>query len=306
MTETRRIRKAVFPVAGLGTRFLPATKSMPKELLPVVDKPVIHYAVDEAREAGIEQFIFVSSRGKSAMEDHFDRAPELEATLEARGKTEGLEQLRQSNVNAGDMVFVRQQEPLGLGHAIWCARHIVGDEPFAVLLPDDMVLAQPSCISQLIKAHEQVGGGSMIAVQDVPAEDTRKYGILDLEAEVTPGVFRARGIVEKPEPDVAPSTIAAIGRYVLEPSIFEYLDRKVLGAGNEIQLTDAIAQTMGSAPLHGCRFDGMRYDCGDKLGFLKANIASALLRPDLADGLSEFMREVLADEAMRVRDQSAA
>ncbi len=289
---SKRVRKAVFPVAGLGTRFLPATKSMPKELLPVVDKPVIHYAVDEARAAGIEQFIFVSSRGKTAMEDHFDRSFELEETLRKRGRDADLKRLQDGLVNSGDLVFVRQQEPLGLGHAVWCARHIVGNEPFAVLLPDDIVMSDPPCIKELIDAHETLGRSHVIAVQDVPQEHTSRYGILDVEAEVSPGLVRAKGIVEKPKPEDAPSTTAAIGRYVLDPAVFDYLDKGVQGAGNEIQLTDAIAATMDVAPLHGCHFKGERYDCGDKLGFLQANIAFALQRPDLADGLRAFMREM--------------
>ncbi len=289
---SRRVRKAVFPVAGLGTRFLPATKSMPKELLPVVDKPVIHYAVDEARAAGIEQFIFVSSRGKTAMEDHFDRSFELEETLRKRGREADLARLQDALVNSGDLVFVRQQEPLGLGHAVWCARHIVGDEPFAVLLPDDIVMSDPPCIAELIDAHEKIGRSHVVAVQDVSREHTSRYGILDPDVEVAANLVRAKGIVEKPKPEDAPSTTAAIGRYVLDPAVFEHLDKRVQGAGNEIQLTDAIAATMDVAPLHGCHFKGERYDCGDKLGFLKANIAFALQRPDLADGLREFMSEM--------------
>lgn len=289
---SQRVRKAVFPVAGLGTRFLPATKSIPKELLPVVDKPVIHYAVDEARAAGIEQFIFVSSRGKTPMEDHFDRSFELEETLRKRGRDEDLKRLQDTLVNSGDLVFVRQQEPLGLGHAVWCARHIVGDEPFAVLLPDDIVMSDPPCIAELIDAHASLGPSHVIAVQDVPREHTNRYGILDLDAQVSPNIVRAKGIVEKPKPEDAPSTTAAIGRYVLDPSVFNHLDKRVQGTGNEIQLTDAIAATMDVAPLHGCHFKGERYDCGDKLGFLKANIAFALQRPDLAEGLRAFMREL--------------
>jgi UTP--glucose-1-phosphate uridylyltransferase len=288
----RRVRKAVFPVAGLGTRFLPATKSMPKELLPVVDKPVIHYAVDEARAAGIEQFIFVSSRGKTAMEDHFDSAFELEETLRQRGKLEELDRLQKTLVNSGDLVFVRQQQPLGLGHAVWCARKIVGDEPFAVMLPDDIVMSDPPCIKELIDAHEEIGRSHVIAVQDVPREHTSRYGILDPEGDADSRIIRAKGIVEKPDPADAPSTVAAIGRYVLDPAVFAHLDKGVEGAGNEIQLTDAIAATMDVAPLHGCRFHGDRYDCGDKLGFLKANIAFALERPDLADGLRAFMKDM--------------
>jgi len=257
----QRVRKAVFPVAGLGTRFLPATKSMPKELLPVVDKPVIHYAVDEAKAAGIEQFIFVTSRGKSAMEDHFDRAPELEATLQDRGKEEALAVLRDSVVNEGDMTFVRQ--------------------------------GTKTCVGQLVEAHAAIGTCHMIAVQEVDREATNKYGIFDPETDASSKVFRARGMVEKPKPEDAPSNIAAIGRYVLDPVIFAHLDQKKRGAGNEIQLTDSIAQTMDTAPLYGCQFDGVRYDCGDKLGFLKANIASGLGREDLSAGLKQFMREML-------------
>ena len=292
---TKRIRKAVFPVAGLGTRFLPATKSMPKELLPVVDKPLIQYAVEEAFAAGIEQIIFVSSRGKNAMEDHFDRSPELEETLSSRNKTEGLSAVQNATIDSGDIVFVRQNKPLGLGHAIWCARHVIGNEPFAVLLPDDIVLGDHSCIGQLVEAYKAIDGGNIIAVQEVAPEHTRMYGILDPEGDTSSRVFRAKGMVEKPEPDVAPSRIAAIGRYVLEPSIFAALDRKEIGAGNEIQLTDAIAAVMDASPLHGCHFDGTRYDCGDKLGFLKANIAQALRREDLADGLRNFMNDTMTD-----------
>ena len=285
-----RIRTAVFPVAGLGTRFLPATKTMPKEMLTVLDKPLIQYAVDEARAAGIERFVFVSARGKTAMEDHFDRNAELEAALESRGKVEALKVLRAAQIDPGAMVFVRQQEPLGLGHAVWCARHIVGDEPFAVLLPDDLVLG-PSCIGGLVEAYGKVGRSHIIAVEDVPREHTNRYGILEPEAEVAPGLFRAKGIVEKPAPEDAPSTTAAIGRYILDPAVFGHLEKGVRGAGNEIQLTDAIAATMNVAPLHGCAFSGVRYDCGDKLGFLTANVAAGLAREDMAEGLRAFLAE---------------
>ena len=289
---TRPIRKAVFPVAGLGTRFLPATKAVPKELLPVVDKPVLQYAVEEARAAGIQEFIFVSSRGKSIMEDHFDVHPELQAVLERKGKTDALAALHESTLASGCMTIVRQGKPLGLGHAIWCARHAIGDEPFAVLLPDEVVLDR-SCIAELVEAHARVGNGHVLAVQSVPREKTALYGILDPEGDVTDGLFRARGMVEKPEPDQAPSTFAATGRYILEPSIFAFLDRKVEGAGGEIQLTDAIAATLDESPLYGCAFTGVRYDCGDKLGFLKANIAAGLQRKELHDDLRIFLREQL-------------
>ena len=290
----RLIRKAVFPVAGLGTRFLPATKAMPKELLPVVDKPVLQYAVEEAKAAGIEEFIFVSSRGKGIMEDHFDAHPELQAALEHKGKTDALEILRESTLPSGSMTIVRQGQPLGLGHAVWCARHAVGDEPFAVLLPDEVVLDR-SCIAELVEAHGEIGTGHVLAVQDVPREKTSMYGILDPEGDTSGTVFRATGMVEKPKPDDAPSTFAATGRYVLEPSIFAYLDRQEKGAGGEIQLTDAIAGTMDDAPLYGCSFAGTRYDCGDKLGFLKANIAAGLARDGLAEDLRTFLCEQLGE-----------
>ena len=289
---TRRIRKAVFPVAGLGTRFLPATKAMPKELLPVVDKPVLQYAVEEAKAAGIEEFIFVSSRGKGMMEDHFDAHPELQAALERKNKVEALEALAASTLPSGSMTIVRQGQPLGLGHAVWCARHAVGDEPFAVLLPDEVVLDH-SCIAELVEAHAKIGKGHVLAVQDVPREKTSMYGILDPDGEMADGVFRAKGMVEKPDPDVAPSTFAATGRYILEPSVFAYLDKQEKGAGGEIQLTDAIAGTMGDAPLYGCSFAGRRFDCGDKLGFLMANVAAGLARDGLGNDLRAFLRDQL-------------
>jgi len=291
---TRPIRKAVFPVAGLGTRFLPATKSMPKELLPVVDKPVLQYAVEEARAAGIEEFIFVSSRGKSIMEDHFDAHPELREALVRKRKDAAIEALDASTLDSGSMTVVRQGQPLGLGHAVWCARHAVGDEPFAVLLPDEVVLDR-SCIAELVEAHGRIGKGHVLAVQDVPREKTSMYGILDPDGDIEDGLFRAKGMVEKPDPAAAPSTYAATGRYVLEPSVFAYLDRQEKGAGDEIQLTDAIAATLDDAPLYGCAFTGTRYDCGDKLGFLKANIAAGLAREELSDELRAFLREQLAD-----------
>jgi len=292
MTMTRPVRKAVFPVAGMGTRFLPATKAIPKELLPVVDKPVLQYAVEEARAAGVEEFIFVSSRGKGMMVDHFDDYPELRGTLERAGKTEALEAVIHSTLDSGSMTVVRQGQPLGLGHAIWCARNVVGDEPFAVLLPDEVMFGG-SCIAELVEAHGKIGKGHVLAVQNVAREKTSMYGILDPEGDTSEPVFRARGMVEKPDPASAPSTFAAIGRYVLEPSVFRYLDRQLAGAGGEIQLTDAIAGTMDDAPLYGCSFTGTRYDCGNKLGFLKANIAGGLARDDLGDDLRMFLREQL-------------
>lgn len=277
-----KVKKAVFPVAGMGTRFLPATKVMPKELLPVVDKPLIQYVVEEAAAAGVEEFIFVTSRGKAAIEDHFDIAYELHATLEARGKAEALATLNDILKEPGKIKSVRQMQPLGLGHAVWCARDLVGDEPFAVISPDDLVLTQGSCIGELIEAHEQTGG-NVVAVEDVPREQTSRYGILDTPnaADRLPEI---QGLVEKPKPEEAPSTLSIIGRYVLLPEVFDHLAKHERGAGNEIQLTDAMAKMIGKYPFHGLRFAGERFDCGDKLGWLQANMAYALAREDLGDG----------------------
>ncbi len=274
-----RVRKAIFPVGGLGTRFLPATKSMPKEMLPVVDKPLIQYAVEEAQAAGIEEFIFVTGRGKTTIEDHFDHSFELEKTLEERGKTAELEELRRWLPKPGRVAYTRQMAPMGLGHAVWCARDLVGNEPFAVLLADDLILAQTSCLKQMVDAYPEVRG-NMIAVMDVPRAHTKRYGIVD------PGrddgrLVQVKGLIEKPAPDQAPSTCAVIGRYILEPSVFRHLDKGTKGAGGEIQLTDALAAMLGSAPFHGLRFEGKRFDCGDKVGFFEANVAFALARPDI-------------------------
>lgn len=284
----KKVRKAVFPVGGMGTRFLPATKALPKEMLPIVDQPLIQYAVDEARAAGIEQFIFVTGRGKSAIEDHFDHSYELNDLLSARGKTDVVESLTSSILHAGQVSYTRQQEPLGLGHAVWCARHLVGDEPFAILLADDFVRAGTPCLKQMIDAFETTGG-NVVAVMDVPKEQTNRYGILDPGAE-DGRLVEIKGLVEKPEPAAAPSTLSIIGRYVLMPEVFTHLDRKERGAGGEIQLTDAMAKMIGETPFHGFRFDGVRYDCGDKLGFLDATLAVALDRPDLSDGLRRLMQ----------------
>ncbi len=284
---SRRVRTAVFPVAGLGTRFLPATKSMPKEMLTVVDKPLIQYAIEEAREAGIDRLVLVTGRGKSAIEDHFDESFELNATLAERGRDAALADLSRMVPKAGEVLYTRQQRPLGLGHAVWCARELVGDEPFAVLLADDLILARRGCLAQMVEAHEKVGG-NMLAVMEVAAEHTARYGI------VSPGpddgrLVEVEGLVEKPRPEVAPSRLAVIGRYILEPDVFDHLNLMERGAGNEIQLTDAMAKMIGDMPFHGLRFEGRRFDCGDKAGFLEANIAFALDREDMADAVREFL-----------------
>jgi UTP--glucose-1-phosphate uridylyltransferase len=279
------VRKAVFPVAGLGTRFLPATKAIPKEMLTVVDRPLIQYAVEEAREAGIEEMIFVTSRGKDALEDHFDIAYELEAVMEGRGKS--LEPLAATRFPPGSIVSVRQQRPLGLGHAVWCARDVIGDEPFAVLLPDDLMVGRPGCLAQMVAAYEKVGG-NIVCAQDVPRDRTASYGI------ITPGaqdgrLTEVRGLVEKPKPDDAPSTLAVVGRYILQPEIMEILADIGKGAGGEIQLTDGMAALIGEQPFHAVTFDGDRHDCGDAKGFVVANLALALARDDVAPAVRAFL-----------------
>jgi UTP--glucose-1-phosphate uridylyltransferase len=285
---TGTIRKAVLPVGGLGTRFLPATKSIPKEMLPVVDKPLIQYGVEEARKAGIEEIIFVTSRGKAAIEDHFDYHFELMETLEARGKKAELGLASAMQSAAGNISFTRQPQALGLGHAVWCARHLVGREPFAVILPDDLVLHAEGCLAQLVEAYNEVGG-NLVAVEDVPREQTMKYGILDV-VEDDGRLARAKGLVEKPKPADAPSTLSIIGRYILQPEVFDELDRQDKGAGGEIQLTDAMARTIRNQPFHGLRFQGRRFDCGSKAGFLEANIAYALEREDLRDTARDIIK----------------
>ena len=287
-----KIKKAVFPVAGLGTRFLPATKAMPKEMLIVVDKPIIQYAVEEAFAAGIEQIIFVTGSGKGALEDHFDSDLELEQTLESREKTELLKTVKSLEHSSGTIVYTRQSEPLGLGHAIWCARHIVGDEPFAVLLADDLIRSEVPVIHQMIQQFDRLRA-SMVATIEVPPDETKRYGI------ITPGLkvdtsIRIESMVEKPEPDKAPSNLAIIGRYILTPQIFKYLGKKEKGAGGEIQLTDAIGQLLKEEPVFGFTFEGTRYDCGDKAGFQLANIAFALDRPELRDALLPRLKKMLA------------
>ena len=276
----QRVRKAVLPVAGLGTRFLPATKAMPKEMLTVVDRPLIQYAVEECLAAGIEEFIFVTGRNKSALEDHFDAAYELEATLELRRKGPELKQTQDATIKAGNAIFTRQQKPLGLVHAVWCARPWIGSEPFAVLLPDELTIGSPTCTAQLVAAHEKTGG-SVIAVMDVPREQTRSYGIAAIKTEKD-GLAEITGLVEKPKPEEAPSTLALIGRYVLLPEVFDHLDKHETGAGGEIQLTDALAKMIGGKPFHALRYSGRRYDCGSRIGFLEANVAVALHRADTA------------------------
>lgn len=288
----RPIKKAIFPVAGLGTRFLPATKSMPKEMLTVIDKPLIQYAVEEAKASGIEEFIFVTGRGKTAIEDFFDYSYELNHTLESRGKTEDLDKVNEVVLDPGKVIYTRQQEPLGLGHAVWCARHLIGDEPFAVLLADDMILAKTPCLKQMIDHYP---GGNMATIMEVPHEATQQYGILDCDfgdSQIIP----ARGLVEKPNPDQAPSQYAIIGRYILTPEIFDILDQKVSGAGGEIQLTDALQKLIGTVPFNGYKFEGERYDCGTHHGFLETVVNFALSREDTRD----TMKNIIADISQKL------
>lgn len=288
----QRVRKAVLPVAGLGTRFLPATKAVPKELLTVVDRPLIQYAVEECLAAGIDEFVFVTGRNKGAIEDHFDLSYELEDTLAQRGnKAAELQQTQAATLKQGNAIFTRQQKPLGLGHAVWCARHWIGNEPFAVLLPDELTLGSPNCTARLVEAHGHTGG-SVVAVMDVPREHTNRYGIAAVEKEKN-GLSEITGMVEKPKPQDAPSTLALIGRYVLMPEVFEYLDKKEAGAGGEIQLTDAMAKMIGVSPFHALRYDGQRYDCGHRQGFLEANVAVSLHRADTAAETREMLNRLL-------------
>ncbi len=285
------VRKAVFPVAGLGTRFLPATKVMPKEMLTIVDKPLIQYAVEEAMDAGIDEFVLVTGRGKHLMEDHFDHAYELEAILTERGKEAELGEVERHTPDPGRMSYTRQRRPLGLGHAVWCARQFIAGEPFAVLLPDDLIQAEPGCLKQMVAAYAEVGG-NVVAVEDVPREHTDRYGILDVATD-DGRLARAKGLVEKPKPADAPSTLSIIGRYILQPEVFDHLDRFETGAGGEIQLTDAMAKTMDTIPFHGVRFQGRRFDCGTKLGFVAANVAFAAARSDLRGDIREILKDIL-------------
>ena len=285
---TSPVRKAIFPVGGLGTRFLPATKSMPKEMLPVVDKPLIQYAVEEAAAAGIEEFIFVTGRGKAAIEDHFDVSYELEKTLAERGKDDVLSAVRPIGLEPGQISYTRQMDPQGLGHAVWCARHHVGDEPVAVLLADDLVMSKTPCLAQLVDVHKQTGG-NVVAVEEIPYEHTDRYGVLDVGTD-DGRLASVRGLVEKPNPKESPSRLAIIGRYVLLPEVFEHLSRFERGAGGEIQLTDAMAKMIGGSEFHGLRFEGQRFDCGNKIGFLEANLAFALKRDELRDDIADILK----------------
>ena len=291
------VKKAIFPVGGLGTRFLPATKSMPKEMLPVVDKPLIQYAVEEAAEAGIEEFIFVTGRGKSAIEDHFDHSMELEQTLQSRDKKEALKLVQSMMREPGSVAYIRQQEPKGLGHAVWCARHLIGDEPVAILLADDLILpkkGQKGCLAEMVEAWSKTGG-NMVASMSVAPEQTASYGI------ITPGenaegmagpLTEVKGLVEKPKPEDAPSTLAVVGRYIIESGVFAELDKQDSGAGGEIQITDSLARRIGHVPFHSLNFSGTRYDCGSKIGFLEANIAFALARDDLSSDLTQWLKDL--------------
>lgn len=295
------VRKAIFPVGGLGTRFLPATKSMPKEMLPVVDKPLIHYAFEEARAAGIEQFIFVTGRNKHAIEDHFDHVYELQTHLSVTQKRRELDRISEWLPDAGNISFTRQQQPRGLGHAVWCARHLIGDEPFAVILADDMVLAKQGCLAQMVAAH-RTSGGNMLGVMDIPREKTASYGIVDIDSKTKTGnkkLVLAKGLVEKPAPEKAPSTLSIIGRYILQPEIFSVLEKQKPGAGGEIQLTDAIAKLIKTDDVFGYRFDGVRYDCGSLVGFVAANVAYALDRKEITATMTDELRAVFTRAGIR-------
>ncbi len=288
----KKVTKAVFPVAGMGTRFLPATKSIPKEIMTLVDRPLIQYAIDEARAAGIKEFIFVTSKGKSALEDYFDHSPELESTLRKAGKDELLEILKETNMDSGAIAYLRQNRPLGLGHAVWCARRLIGDEPFAVLLPDDVIAAEKPCLQQMMEAYEQTGGNIVAAMEVAPAK-TSSYGVLDI-AEDMGAIVQVKGMVEKPKAEDAPSNLAVIGRYILQPKVLNNLNKLKQGAGGEIQLTDAIAEETKAGKVYGYRFRGQRYDCGSKAGFLQATVAFGLARPDLRDEFGAYLQDMMA------------
>ncbi|MBB5721377.1 UTP--glucose-1-phosphate uridylyltransferase [Loktanella ponticola] len=291
----RKVTKAIFPVAGMGTRFLPATKSVPKEIMTLVDKPLVQYAIDEAREAGIKEFIFVTSRGKGALEDYFDHSPQLEQSLRKAGKLDLLDILKSTNMDSGAIAYIRQHKALGLGHAVWCARRLIGNEPFAVMLPDDVIAGETGCLKQMIDAYEETGG-AMVATMEVAPEATSSYGILDADNDGSQ-LVKARGMVEKPAAGEAPSNLAVIGRYIITPKVLNNLSKISEGAGGELQLTDAIAQEIVEGrDVFGFKFKGERYDCGSKAGFLQATVAFALARPELRGELSAYLRETVAPQ----------
>jgi UTP--glucose-1-phosphate uridylyltransferase len=288
----KKVTKAIFPVAGMGTRFLPATKSVPKEIMTLVDRPLVQYAIDEARAAGIKEFIFVTSRGKSALEDYFDQHQILEQELRKKGKDELLETLKETNMESGAIAYIRQHKALGLGHAVWCARRLIANEPFAVMLPDDVIAAETPCLQQMVEAYEETGG-NMVAAMEVPPEKASSYGVLDV-AEENGQVIKVKGMVEKPKADEAPSNLAVIGRYILSPTVLQNLNKMKHGAGGEIQLTDAIAEDIERQNnVHGFRFRGQRFDCGSKAGFLQATVAFALARDDLRDDLARYLEDIV-------------
>jgi UTP--glucose-1-phosphate uridylyltransferase len=289
----KRVTKAIFPVAGLGTRFLPATKCVPKEIMTLVDRPLIQYAIDEARAAGIKEFIFVTSRGKSALEDYFDIAPELERTLRKKGKLDMLEELKSTNMESGAIAYIRQHKALGLGHAVWCARRLVANEPFAVILPDDVIAAETPCLQQMVEAHEETGG-CMVAAMEVPKDKASSYGVIDIKEDFG-SMVSVKGLVEKPAADEAPSNLAIIGRYILTPRIMQNLNKIKSGSGGEVQLTDAIdAELKSGHDVFGYRFRGQRFDCGSKAGFLQATVAFGLARDDLRGEFDTYLRELMS------------
>ncbi|MGH1411981.1 MAG: UTP--glucose-1-phosphate uridylyltransferase GalU [Pelagimonas sp.] len=289
----KKVTKAIFPVAGMGTRFLPATKSVPKEIMTLVDRPLVQYAIDEARAAGIKEFIFVTSRGKGALEDYFDHAPQLEQELRKKGKDDLLDTLKSTNMDSGEIAYIRQHRALGLGHAVWCARRLIHNEPFAVMLPDDVIAAEKPCLQQMVEAYEETGG-NMVAAMEVPAEKASSYGVLDVEEDMG-SIVKVKGMVEKPAAGKAPSNLAVIGRYILSPDVFRHLNKIKSGAGGEIQLTDAIAREISDGSgVYGYRFRGQRFDCGSKSGFLQATVSFGLSRDDLKDDLEGYLHEIMA------------
>jgi len=289
----KKVTKAIFPVAGLGTRFLPATKAVPKEIMPLVDKPLIQYAIDEARAAGIKEFIFVTSRGKTALEDYFDTAPHIETVLRRDGKEALLDVLKNTNMESGAIAYIRQHKALGLGHAVWCARRLIANEPFAVILPDDVIAAEKPCLQQMVEAHAETGG-SMVAAMEVPQERASSYGVLDIKEDMG-SMVQVKGMVEKPKAEDAPSNLAVIGRYILSPQVLQNLNQMKSGAGGEIQLTDAIAEEIERGrDVYGYRFKGQRFDCGSKAGYLQATVAFGLARDDLKDEFGAYLDHMIA------------